>query len=255
MMNNKVGEKLQEITKSGRKGIAWLIDPDDFQYVQNFEAQVQEATKLKIDFFFLGGSIIQQNTISEIIRLIKKVSPDIPVVLFPGNALQFSPLADGILFISLISGRNPDLLIGQHVILAPILEKSKMEVLPTGYMLIDGGQTTSVHYMSQTIPLPNHHPELSVATALAGKYLGLQYFYLDAGSGSPNPVSGEIIKAVKGKIKAPLIVGGGLNSLEKVKSVFQAGADLVVIGNGAEKNCNLLNEVSGFLESIRVMAN
>lgn len=255
MMKHKVGEKLQEITKSGRKGIAWLIDPDDFQYVQNFEAQVQEASKLKIDFFFLGGSIIQQNTISEIIRLIKKVSLDIPVILFPGNALQYSPLADGILFISLISGRNPDLLIGQHVNLAPILEKSKMEVLPTGYMLIDGGQTTSVHYMSQTIPLPNHHPELSVATALAGKYLGLQYFYLDAGSGAPNPVSGEIIKAVKRKIKAPLIVGGGLNSLEKVKSAFQAGADLVVIGNGAEKNCNLLNQVSEFLESIRVMAN
>ena len=255
MMKHKVGEKLQEITKSGRKGIAWLIDPDDFQYVQNFEAQVQEASKLKIDFFFLGGSIIQQNTISEIIKLIKKVSPDIPVVLFPGNALQYSPLADGILFISLISGRNPDLLIGQHVNLAPILEKSKMEVLPTGYMLIDGGQTTSVHYMSQTIPLPNHHPELSVATALAGKYLGLQYFYLDAGSGAPNPVSGKIIKAVKKKIKAPLIVGGGLNSLEKVKSAFQAGADLVVIGNGAEKNCNLLNQVSEFLGSIRVMAN
>jgi len=255
MMKHKVGEKLQEITKSGRKGIAWLIDPDDFQYVQNFESQVQEASKLKIDFFFLGGSIIQQNTISEIIRLIKKVSLDIPVVLFPGNALQYSPLADGILFISLISGRNPDLLIGQHVNLAPILEKSNMEVLPTGYMLIDGGQTTSVHYMSQTIPLPNHHAELSVATALAGKYLGLQYFYLDAGSGAPNPVSSEIIKAVKRKIKAPLIVGGGLNSLEKVKSAFQAGADLVVIGNGAEKNCNLLNQVSEFLESIRVMAN
>lgn len=254
-MKNRVGDKLQAITKSGHKGIAWLIDPDDIQLVQNFESQIKEAEKLKIDFIFLGGSIIQQNIISEIIRQIKKSSPDIPVVLFPGNALQFSPLADGILFISLISGRNPDLLIGQHVNLAPILEKSNMEILPTGYMLIDGGQTTGVHYMSQTIPLPNHHPELSVATALAGKYLGLQYFYLDAGSGAPNPVSAEIIKAVKRKINAPLIVGGGLNSLEKVKSAFQAGADLVVIGNGVGKNSSLLQEVSGFLESIRIMAN
>jgi phosphoglycerol geranylgeranyltransferase len=254
-MKNKVGEKLQAITKSGRKGIAWLIDPDDFQSVQRFESQLQEANKLKIDFFFLGGSIIQQNTVSEIISLIKMLCPDIPVVLFPGNTLQYSPLADGILFISLISGRNPDLLIGQHVTLAPLLEKSEMEVLPTGYMLIDGGQTTSVHYMSQTIPLPNHHPELSVATALAGKFLGLQYFYLDAGSGAPNPVSPEIIKAVKRKIKAPLMVGGGLNSLEKIKSAFQAGADLVVIGNGAGKSTRLLNEVSEFLDSIRIMAN
>jgi len=254
-MKNKVGEKLQAITKSGRKGIAWLIDPDDFQSVQRFESQLQEANKLKIDFFFLGGSIIQQNTVSEIISLIKMICPDIPVVLFPGNTLQYSPLADGILFISLISGRNPDLLIGQHVTLAPLLEKSEMEVLPTGYMLIDGGQTTSVHYMSQTIPLPNHHPELSVATALAGKFLGLQYFYLDAGSGAPNPVSPEIIKAVKRKIKAPLMVGGGLNSLEKIKSAFQAGADLVVIGNGAGKSTRLLNEVSEFLDSIRIMAN
>jgi phosphoglycerol geranylgeranyltransferase len=254
-MKNKVGEKLQEIAKSGRKGIAWLIDPDDFQSVQRFESQLLEANKLKIDFLFLGGSIIQQNTVSEIIRMIKMISPDIPVVLFPGNTLQYSPLADGILFISLISGRNPDLLIGQHVNLAPILEKSEMEVLPTGYMLIDGGQTTSVHYMSQTIPLPNHHPELSVATALAGKFLGLQYFYLDAGSGSPNPVSLEIIKAVKRKIKAPLIVGGGLDNLEKIKSAFLAGADLVVIGNGAGKSTILLNEVSEFLESIRIMAN
>jgi phosphoglycerol geranylgeranyltransferase len=254
-MKNKVSEKLQEITKSGRKGIAWLIDPDDFQSIQRFESLLEEAKKLKIDFFFLGGSIIQQNTVSEIIRLIKMIYPDIPVVLFPGNTLQYSPLADGILFISLISGRNPDLLIGQHVNLAPLLEKSEMEVLPTGYMLIDGGQTTSVHYMSQTIPLPNHHPELSVATALAGKFLGLQYFYLDAGSGAPNPVSAEIIKAVKIKVKAPLIVGGGLNNLEKIKSAFLAGADLVVIGNGAGKNTNLLNEVSEFLDSIRIMAN
>ncbi|MDX5477281.1 MAG: tRNA-dihydrouridine synthase, partial [Cyclobacteriaceae bacterium] len=159
------------------------------------------------------------------------------------------------LFLSLISGRNPDLLIGQHVSIAPLLEKSNLEILPTGYMLVDGGHTTSVHYISQTIPLPNHHPELSVATALAGSYLGLQYFYLDAGSGAPNPVSPEIIKAVKSKVKAPLIVGGGLNSLEKIKMAYQAGADLVVIGNGAEKSPTLLSEVSAFLNTIKISAN
>lgn len=254
-MQNNVGLKLQELTESGRKGIAWLIDPDDIQSPVLFENQLQEAVQLKIDFFFLGGSLIQQNTIGEIIRFIKSVSPDIPVVIFPGNSLQFSPLADAILFLSLISGRNPDLLIGQHVSIAPILDKSKVEVLPTGYMLVDGGQTTSVHYISQTIPLPNHHPELAVATALAGHFLGLQYFYLDAGSGAPHPVSAEIIRAVKKKIKSPLFVGGGLNTRDKIQTAFESGADVVVIGNGAGKNPNLIKEAASYLESFRILSN
>ena len=171
-MQNKVSLKFRELTDSGRKGLAWLIDPDDIHSPLLFEEQVREAVELKIDFFFLGGSLIQQNTVGEIIRFIKSITEQIPVVIFPGNSLQFSPLADAILFLSLISGRNPDLLIGQHVSVAPILDKSQVEVLPTGYMLVDGGQTTSVHYISQTIPLPNHHPELAVATALAGHFLG-----------------------------------------------------------------------------------
>lgn len=254
-MQNSVSLKLRDLADSGRKGIAWLIDPDDIQSQGLFETQLQEAVLLKIDFFFLGGSLIQQNTIGDIIKFIKSITTEIPIVIFPGNSLQFSPLADAILFLSLISGRNPDLLIGQHVNIAPILEKSKVEVLPTGYMLVDGGQTTSVHYISQTIPLPNHHPELAVATALAGHFLGLQYFYLDAGSGAPNPVSSEIIKAVKKKIKSPLFVGGGLNSIEKVKAAFESGADLVVVGNGAGKNPNLIKEAMEYLESVRVLSN
>lgn len=254
-MQNKVSLKLRELTDSGRKGLAWLIDPDDIHSPLLFEEQVREAVDLKIDFFFLGGSLIQQNTVGEIIRFIKSITEQIPVVIFPGNSLQFSPLADAILFLSLISGRNPDLLIGQHVSVAPILEKSQVEVLPTGYMLVDGGQTTSVHYISQTIPLPNHHPELAVATALAGHFLGLQYFYLDAGSGAPHPVSSELIKAVKKKIKSPLMVGGGLNSLEKIRTAFESGADLVVLGNGAGKNLQLVREAATYLESFRILSN
>lgn len=254
-MQSSIGLKLRSLTESGRKGIAWLIDPDDVDSPALFETQIQEAVHLKIDFFFLGGSLIQQNKVSEIIHFIKSVTADIPVVIFPGNSLQFSPLADAILFLSLISGRNPDLLIGQHVNIAPILAKSKVEVLPTGYMLVDGGQTTSVHYISQTIPLPNHHPELAVATALAGHFLGLQYFYLDAGSGAPHPVSSEIIKAVKKKIKSPLFVGGGLNTKEKIQTAFESGADLVVIGNGAGKNPKLIKEAAEYLESVRVLSN
>jgi putative glycerol-1-phosphate prenyltransferase len=254
-MQNKVSLKLRELTDSGRKGLAWLIDPDDIHSPLLFEEQVREAIELKIDFFFLGGSLIQQNTVGEIIRFIKSISEQIPVVIFPGNSLQFSPLADAILFLSLISGRNPDLLIGQHVSVAPILDKSQVEVLPTGYMLVDGGQTTSVHYISQTIPLPNHHPELAVATALAGHFLGLQYFYLDAGSGAPHPVSSELIKAVKKKIKSPLMVGGGLNSVEKIRTAFESGADLVVLGNGAGKNLQLVREAATYLESFRILSN
>lgn len=254
-MQNKVSLKLRELTDSGRKGLAWLIDPDDIYSPLLFEEQVREAVELKIDFFFLGGSLIQQNTVGEIIRFIKSITEQIPVVIFPGNSLQFSPLADAILFLSLISGRNPDLLIGQHVSVAPILDKSQVEVLPTGYMLVDGGQTTSVHYISQTIPLPNHHPELAVATALAGHFLGLQYFYLDAGSGAPHPVSSELIKAVKKKIKSPLMVGGGLNSVEKIRTAFESGADLVVLGNGAGKNLQLVREAATYLESYRILSN
>lgn len=254
-MQNSVSLKFDEFAATGRKGIAWLIDPDDLKSIDFFENQILEAIQLKIDFIFLGGSLIQQNNINDIIRFIKKTAGHIPVILFPGNSLQFSPLADAMLFLSLISGRNSDLLIGQHVNVAPLLEKSNVEVLPTGYMLVDGGQTTAVHYISQTIPLPNHHPELAAATALAGKYLGMRYFYLDAGSGAPFPVSAELIREVKKKTLSPLIVGGGLTSLEKIKTAYHAGADLVVIGNGAGKNPKLLAEVSAYLDSIRILAN
>lgn len=254
-MRNDLSNRLKALALTGQKGVAWLIDPDDVISTEKFKSQLSTVEHLHLDFIFLGGSLIQENTVSMIIKNIKEALPEIPIILFPGNVIQFSPLADGILFLSLISGRNPDLLIGQHVSIAPLLEKSNLEILPTGYMLVDGGHTTSVHYISQTIPLPNHHPELSVATALAGSYLGLQYFYLDAGSGAPNPVSPEIIKAVKSKVKAPLIVGGGLNSLEKIKMAYQAGADLVVIGNGAEKSPTLLSEVSAFLNTIKISVN
>ncbi len=254
MKGTRIALSLEALHVSGRKGVAWLIDPDEVDSVENFTRQLKEAISLKVDFFFLGGSLMLQNRIDQIISLIK-THTTIPVILFPGNVIQFSPLADGILFLSLISGRNPELLIGQHVTIAPLLAKADLEVLPTGYMLIDGGLTTSVNYISQTIPLPNSKPELSVATALAGRYLGLRYFYLDAGSGAQEPVSPEIIQAVKKHIAAPLIVGGGLNTIQKVKTAFKSGADLVVIGNAANKGSGLLKETCHYLESLRILAN
>lgn len=252
---SEVGEKLNSLASSGRKALAWLLDPDDFNSKTQKETLYQALLDYKIDFIFLGGSLIQQNNIEELIFLIKNTGTHIPVVLFPGNAAQFSDKADALLFLTLISGRNPELLIGQHIQVAPQIHKSDVEILPTGYMLVDGGQRTSVHYISQTIPLPNHLPELSLATALAGHYLGLQYFYLDAGSGADIPVSSDIIKAIKKEIKSPLLVGGGLNTLEKVKVAYQAGADVVIIGNGARKDSNLIKEVSAYLEKERVLWN
>ncbi|TVP50312.1 MAG: geranylgeranylglyceryl/heptaprenylglyceryl phosphate synthase [Mongoliibacter sp.] len=254
-MSSLISEKISDFFQSGKKGLIWLIDPDDFQSEDDFHEKLKRAVIAKVDFYFLGGSLLQRNSISEIIRLIKSVDEVTPVILFPGSAIQFSHEADGILFMSLISGRNPDLLIGQHVSIAPELARSKVEVLPTGYLLVDGGEKTSVHYISQTIPLPNHHPELSVATALAGKFLGLKYFYIDAGSGAPFPVSAKIIKSVKKAIESPLIVGGGLDSLDKIKTAYQAGADLVVLGNSLVKNMDLLEEVASFLDTIRFRVN
>ncbi|AFL83697.1 phosphoglycerol geranylgeranyltransferase [Belliella baltica DSM 15883] len=254
-MRNKIEQKLKALSKEGKKALAWLIDPDKIVEDFSFLEQVREMSQLNLDFIFIGGSLIEKNDLDRIIKMIKEVDSDLPVILFPGSVIQFSNHADGILFLSLISGRNPDLLIGQHVTIAPLLAKSKLEVLPTGYMLVDGGVATSVNYISQTIPLPNHKPELAVATALAGAFLGLQYFYLDAGSGAKIPVSPKIIDSIKKSIQAPLIVGGGLDTLQKVKDTFHAGADVVVIGNGAEKNLSLLTEVLEYIHVLNLSLN
>ncbi len=243
MKPNGIETKLKALNATGRKAVAWLVDPDKVVDLGKFRSQIREAHSLNLDFFFIGGSLFLKNNLENIISVIKELTTQIPVIIFPGNVIQFSPAADGILFLSLISGRNPEYLIGQHVAIAPFLANSSLEVLPTGYLLIDGGILTSVNYISQTIPLPNSKPDLAVATAQAGHLLGLQYFYLDAGSGAKKPVQMAIIKAVKKKIPAPLIVGGGLDSLEKVKQAFQSGADMVVLGNGAEKTPGLLAEV------------
>jgi putative glycerol-1-phosphate prenyltransferase len=166
------------------------------------------------------------------------------VVLFPGDNLQINSHADAILFLSLISGRNPDLLIGKHVISAPILKDSGIEVVSTGYMLIDGGTPTSVSYMSNTTPIPANKRDIAVCTAMAGEMLGLKLIFMDAGSGALNPVGENMISAVKKSIDIPLIVGGGIRSAEKAKAAFEAGADVVVVGNAIESNKDLIREIA-----------
>ncbi|MEX2513489.1 MAG: geranylgeranylglyceryl/heptaprenylglyceryl phosphate synthase [Cyclobacteriaceae bacterium] len=241
--NSKILEQFISLKKSGKKGVALLIDPEKTNPHSGTQELIKSASKYGIDFFFVGGSLGDAFLVEETIRLIKLESRDIPLVLFPGNMMQVSENADGLLFLSLISGRNPDLLIGQHVLAAPSLSKSNLEIMPTGYMLVDGGGITSVQYISQTVPLPHNKPELAVATALAGKFLGLSLFYLDAGSGANYPVPAEMISAVNEAIEGPLIVGGGINTATKAKNAWEAGADVVVIGNGAEKNPDLITGV------------
>jgi len=232
--------------KAGQKLFAVLIDPDKFSQ-KNLLKIITAMETASPDMILVGGSLVNDRI--EMVVDILKHKLNIPVVLFPGNLMQLSPHADGILFISLISGRNPELLIGNHVAAAPFLRKTGMEILPTGYMLIDGGTTTSVAYMSQTQPIPAHKPEIAVATAMAGEMLGQQLIYLEGGSGALNPVPGSMIEAVKNNISVPLIVGGGLNTVEKVKTACLSGADIIVVGNALEKDLSLLKEFKTLIHS------
>lgn len=243
MKDNILSEKFHELYRTGKKAVALLIDPETIADEHYFRRLIGTAIIYHVDFFFIGGSLADHDQCRHCVSLIKAQTSDVPVIIFPGNAIQVVENADGILFLSLISGRNPEFLIGQQVIAAPFLAQSSLEVLPTGYMLVDSGELTSVNYMSQTIPLPNDKPGLAVATALAGTMLGLRHLFLDAGSGAKKTVSKQVISAVRSHTQCPLIVGGGINTVAKANIAWKAGADVVVLGNGVEKNPNLLIEV------------
>lgn len=239
----KILDSLQAKSKQGKKSIAVLIDPDKINSTSQLEPLLRLAAEDCVDYIFVGGSLVTTNNIAEVIRTIKE-NVSMPVVLFPGSALQIESTADAILFLSLISGRNPDLLIGQHVVAAPILKNNKLEVLPTGYMLINSGKTTSVAYISNTTPIPDDKYALAACTAMAGEMLGLKLIYLDAGSGAEREVNQKMINAVKKSVDVPLIVGGGISTPQKAFNALQAGADLIVIGNALEKSPDLLTEIS-----------
>lgn len=237
MMNTKI-----PITNyfAQSKQMAVLIDPDKLNR-EKLDLIIQNANEAEADFFFIGGSLLF-NSLDEYVCHIKE-SSDIPVVIFPGNAMQFSIHADAILFISLVSGRNPEYLIGHHVISAPQIKKSGLEVLPTAYILIENSGRTSVEYMSNTIPVPSDKTEIVVATAIAAEMLGLRYTYLEAGSGSSTHIREEIIRQVSQEVNTPVIVGGGIRSRNQAESVFKAGADLIVAGNAIEENPKLIKEI------------
>ncbi len=243
MMIKKKLNHLIEGKENGQKFFALLIDPDKVHDRASLQRLVNMAIENEVDFFFVGGSLIVSDFLSSCISDIKSAT-DIPIILFPGNNQYIDLQSDAILYLSLISGRNPDLLIGQHVLSAPILKRSKMEVWPTGYLLIDGGNKTSVSYMSNTNPIPHDKSDIAVSTAIAGELLGLQLIYMDAGSGAEKMISEKMIASVKRAIDIPLIIGGGINSVAKAKNAWKSGADVVVVGNAIEQNPELLIEMT-----------
>jgi len=248
-MEQSIRKKILDNQANSHKSLAILIDPDKIPGISSFNKLIHQCVESQVDFFLVGGSLITSDKLNTIIKLIKERTA-LPVILFPGNFNHLSNQADAILFLSLISGRNPDLLIGQQVIAAPYIKNNNLEAISTGYILVDAGRATTVSYMSQTTPIPANKPEIAACTALAGQYLGLQQIYLDAGSGAEFPVPMEMIKEVKKQVDIPLVVGGGLNTSEKALQAVEAGADMIVMGNGIESSPNLVTEVSSGLRYI-----
>ncbi len=218
-----------------RKLLAVLIDPDFGQDETVLERTVQNACMAKADLIFVGGSLLTSTTFNHCVKRVRELS-DRPVVLFPGSPAQLSEHADAVLFLSLISGRNPELLIGHHVAAAPTIKGMGLEAIPTGYMLVDGGKPTTVSYVSQTVPIPHDKPGIAAATALAGELLGLRTIYMDTGSGAQRTVSPEMIAAVRANVSLPIIVGGGIRDAAMARVLCQAGADVLVVGTAFEED-------------------
>lgn len=222
--------------------MAALIDPDKNDR-RSLVRIVQNSQMADIDFFFIGGSLLIKDELDQTIALIKEHS-EIPCVLFPGSVMQISSKADAILFLSLISGRNPEFLIGNHVIAAPYIRQTSLEVIPTGYMLIHCGNTTTAHYISATLPIPSDKDDIAAVTAMAGEMLGFKLIYLDAGSGASHPIRPSMIETVRQSVEIPIIVGGGIRSALQAKQTYDAGADILVIGNALEKNASLIQQLA-----------
>jgi phosphoglycerol geranylgeranyltransferase len=242
-----VYEQIIAKKQEGLKQFAVLIDPDKLSGSE-LERACQEASGCGVDYIFVGGSLLTNSSLSNCIRRIK-YSCNIPVILFPGNGNQVDGHADAILFLSLISGRNPDLLIGNHVTSAPLIREKKLEAIATGYMLIESGNTTTALYMSNTHPIPYEKNDIAVCTAMAGEMLGLKMLFMDGGSGARQPVSEDMIRAVRRAVALPLIVGGGIKTPEKASANCRAGADIIVVGNSIEKDVTLIREIANAVKN------
>lgn len=238
-MSDNILDGLKYAKSSGQKKIGILIDPDKI-LVSEIKATVNHIESAGVDYILLGGSLLTTSGFQEIAIALKN-HLSIPLLLFPSTTYQLTEQADAVLFLSLISGRNADLLIGKQVEATPLLRHLAIEIIPTGYLLINGGVPTTASYISNTNPIPNNKPEIAATTALAGQYLGLQIMYLDAGSGASVCVSSNMIKKVRQTCDTPIIVGGGIRTPEQAYQASLAGADLVIIGTAFEEDATILN--------------
>jgi phosphoglycerol geranylgeranyltransferase len=231
---NSIKEKIAQ----GKKLLAVLIDPDKYQEDFFLDSTLNQG----IDLVFVGGSLIYKGSIEKCIESVKQ-KINVPVLIFPGHATHISANADALLLLSLISGRNAEFLIGNHVIAAPIIKQMQLETISVGYMLVESQNTTTVEYISNTLPIPQQKPEIAVCTALAGEMIGNKMIYLDAGSGAKIPIAKEFISKVKEALNIPLIVGGGINEAQKAYDAWYSGANIIVVGNNLEKNKLFLNDL------------
>ena len=249
-MLNNIYQSLTDRKSLSKKSFAVLIDPDKVND-NSVEELIQLSIDARVDYFLVGGSLVISSYLDECVQLIKR-NCNIPVILFPGSPSQISNYADALLYLSLISGRNPELLIGQHVVSAPFVKKSGLEIMSTGYMVIDGGAPTTVSYISNASPLPSDKNEIAMCTAMAGEMLGMKLIYMDAGSGAKKAISESMIQKVASCIDVPLIVGGGITTAEKAYLNCKAGADVIVVGNAIEKDATLIKEIASAIHSVPV---
>ena len=236
-----VYSNITEAISKGEKQLAVLIDPDKMK-LENLAGFMKKLNQSVATHIFIGGSTVEEKATETLVIEIKKHT-HLPLVLFPGDVSQITNEADALLFLSLISGSNPDYLIGKHVKAVSKLKHTHLEVIPTGYVLIENGKQTSVEKVTRTAPLSRQNIQLIVDTAKAGELLGMKLIYLEAGSGALHPVPVEIIKFVKQELSIPLIVGGGIRTLEQLKDAYHSGADLVVIGTAFEENDSFFDDL------------
>ena len=240
-------DRLLKVRQDRGAGYLVLLDPDksDRKLLPGF---VRDATEAGVDGFLIGGSLMLSNELEELLRTIKQ-NTSVPVLIFPGGVMQVSPLADAILFLVLISGRNPEYLIGNQVIAAPIVRQSGLEAISTGYMLIEAGNTTSAEFMSNTKPIPREKADIALAHALAAEIIGMKVLYLDAGSGAHASVPEEMLEAISLRCSLPMIVGGGIRTPDDARKKVEAGASFVVTGTVTELN-NHRSFIREFAEAV-----
>lgn len=249
-MTNRIYQSLVQQKQKGQKSFAVLIDPDKVT-ASILDDLIDRVTNARVDYLLVGGSLVISNRLDEVVTQLKS-NCDIPVILFPGSPSQITRHADALLYLSLISGRNPELLIGQHVISAAAVKQSGLEIISTGYMVIDGGAPTTVSYISNAAPIPSDKNEIAQCTAMAGEMLGMKLIYMDAGSGAKKAITESMIEKVSQVIEVPLVIGGGIKDPEKAYLNCKAGADVIVIGNAIEKDPTLIKEMSDAIHGVSV---